>query len=78
VLTRTGYTILKSLMKEAPRIVTRDALEHDVWGDERPDSDALRTHIHALRQALDKPYPFAMLRTIPGIGYKLVNSDEEN
>ncbi|WP_342120667.1 response regulator transcription factor [Pseudoduganella sp. OTU4001] len=77
-LTRTGYTILKSLMKDAPRVVTRDTLEHEVWGDERPDSDALRTHIHALRQALDKPYPFAMLRTIPGIGYKLVNSDEEN
>ncbi len=76
-LTRTGYTILKCLMKEAPRIVTRDALEHEVWGDERPDSDALRTHIHALRQALDKPYPFAMLRTIPGIGYKLVSQDEE-
>jgi DNA-binding response OmpR family regulator len=77
-LTRTGYTILKCLMKEAPRVVTRDALEHEVWGDERPDSDALRTHIHALRQALDKPFPFAMLRTIPGIGYKLVNPDEEN
>ncbi|XLZ67934.1 response regulator transcription factor [Massilia sp. SR12] len=77
-LTRTGYTILKCLMKDAPRVVARDTLEHEVWGDERPDSDALRTHIHALRQALDKPYPFAMLRTIPGIGYKLVTSDEEN
>ncbi|MYN05574.1 response regulator [Pseudoduganella sp. DS3] len=77
-LTRTGYTILKCLMKDAPRVVSRDTLEHEVWGDERPDSDALRTHIHALRQALDKPYPFAMLRTIPGIGYKLVTPDEEN
>lgn len=76
-LTRTGYTILKCLMKEAPRVVTRDRLEHEVWGDERPDSDALRTHIHALRQALDKPYPTAMLRTIPGVGYKLVNPNEE-
>lgn len=77
-LTRTGFTILKCLMKEAPRVVPRDTLEHEVWGDERPDSDALRTHIHALRQALDKPYPFAMLRTIPGIGYKLVSSDDDN
>lgn len=77
-LTRTGYTILKCLMKDAPRVVSRDTLEHEVWGDERPDSDALRTHIHALRQALDKPYPFAMLRTIPGIGYKLVISDDDN
>ena len=27
-------------------------LEHAVWGDSPPDSDALRTHIHALRQAI--------------------------
>jgi len=77
-LTKTGYTILKLLMKEAPKVVTRDAVAHEVWGDNPPDSDALRVHIHALRQALDKPYPFAMLRTISGIGYKLVTSDEQN
>jgi len=76
-LTRTGYTILRVLMKEAPRVVKREMLEQELWGEDRPDSDALRTHIHALRQALDKPYPFAMLRTIPGIGYKLVSAAHE-
>lgn len=78
-LTRTGQTILRLLMKDSPNVVTRETVEHELWGENRPDSDALRTHIHALRQALDKPYPFAMLRTISGIGYKLVSpSDEEN
>ncbi|UGQ47727.1 response regulator transcription factor [Massilia endophytica] len=77
-LTKTGYTILRLLMKESPKVVTREVIEQAVWGEDRPDSDALRVHIHALRQALDKPYPFAMLRTIAGIGYKLVASDEEN
>jgi DNA-binding response OmpR family regulator len=76
-LTRTGFTILRMLMKEAPNVVTREALEQELWGEDRPDSDALRTHIHALRQALDKPHPFAMLRTIPGIGYKLVSEADE-
>ncbi|WP_395405479.1 response regulator transcription factor [Pseudoduganella sp. UC29_106] len=76
-LTRTGFTILRLLMKEAPNVVTREALEQELWGEDRPDSDALRTHIHALRQALDKPHPFAMLRTIPGIGYKLVSEADE-
>ena len=74
-LTRTGYTILKCLMSEAPKLVPRDRLEHEVWGDDRPDSDALRTHIHAVRQVLDKPYAFPMLRTISGIGYKLLSED---
>lgn len=76
VFTKTGYTILRCLMKAAPRIVPRAQLEHEVWGDNRPDSDALRTHIHALRQVLDKPFPFAMLHTAPGIGYKLVSGHE--
>ncbi|NHZ93521.1 response regulator [Massilia sp. CCM 8733] len=75
-LTKTGYTILKCLMREAPKVVPRHVIEHAVWGDDRPDSDALRTHIHALRQALDKPFPFPMLRTIPGLGFKLVSTDD--
>jgi DNA-binding response OmpR family regulator len=76
-LTRTGYVLLRCLMRESPRLVSRDTLEHEVWGDDRPDSDALRTHLHALRQALDKPFPFAMLRTVPGIGYKLLAPGDE-
>ncbi|HEY1042439.1 MAG TPA: response regulator transcription factor [Telluria sp.] len=71
-LTPTGYTLLRTLMKESPRVVRRSTLEHAVWGDNPPDSDALRTHIHALRQAIDKPFGAPMLHTAPGLGYKLV------
>jgi DNA-binding response OmpR family regulator len=75
-LTKTGFKILTCLMKESPKVVTRETLELEVWGDHPPDSDALRTHIHALRQALDKSHSFAMLRTVQGIGYRLVAPDE--
>lgn len=75
-LTKTGYTILKCMMREAPKVVPRETLEHEVWGDDRPDSDALRTHIHALRQALDKPFAFPMLRTVSGLGFKLVSQND--
>jgi DNA-binding response OmpR family regulator len=71
-LTPTGYTLLRCLMKESPRVLRRSELEHAVWGDHPPDSDALRTHIHALRQAIDKPFPVPLLHTAPGLGYKLV------
>jgi DNA-binding response OmpR family regulator len=74
-LTRTGYTLLRTLMTASPRIVPRETLEHAVWGDDRPDSDALRTHIHALRQAIDKPFPHPMLRTVAGVGYRLASPD---
>ncbi|PWF46664.1 response regulator transcription factor [Massilia glaciei] len=75
-LTKTGFVILKCLMREAPKLVSRETLEQEVWGDDRPDSDALRTHIHALRQALDKPFSVPMLRTVSGVGFKLVNTHE--
>ena len=75
VLTRTGYVLLRSLMMAAPRIVPREALEQAVWGEDRPESDALRTHIHALRQAVDKPFAFPMVQTIAGVGYKLALPD---
>ena len=74
-LTPTGHKILAALMRAAPRLLTRDALEREVWGDERPDSDALRTHLHALRQALEKPFGRPLIKTLPGIGFKLVDPD---
>lgn len=70
-LTPTGYKILAALMRVAPRLMTRPALEREVWGDHPPDSDALRTHIHALRQAIDKPFARPLLVTVAGSGYRL-------
>ena len=78
-LTKTGYKLLACLMRAAPKVVSRATLESEVWGEDRPDSDALRTHIHALRQAIDRPRdgvtPPAMLRTVQGVGYRLVSDD---
>ena len=75
-LTPTGYKILLALLRHAPKLLSREALEREVWGDHPPESDALRTHIHALRQALDKPFGRPMLLTRPGAGYRLVGRDE--
>jgi DNA-binding response OmpR family regulator len=75
-LTPTAYKILLALMRHAPKLLSREALEREVWGDHPPESDALRTHIHALRQALDKPFAHPMLLTRPGAGYRLVGRDE--
>lgn len=74
-LTPTGYRLLAALMRASPAIVTRADLEREIWGDDPPDSDALRTHIHGLRSALDKPFDKPMLRTVPGIGLRIVAAD---
>lgn len=70
-LTPSGYKLLARLMAAAPKLVSREALEYELWGDAPPDSDALRTHIHALRQAIDKPFGAPLLKTLPGQGYRL-------
>ena len=71
-----GYRILLILMRASPAIVTRETLEQELWADDRPSSDPLRTHIHALRQRLEKPFAPQVLITLPGIGYRLIAQDE--
>lgn len=64
-------TLLETLMRKSPSVVRRDILEEAVWGDDAPDSDSLRSHIHTLRQAIDKPFNSPLLHTVHGIGFKL-------
>ena len=71
----TGYKLLASLLRASPRLLSKETLEREIWGEDPPDSDALRTHIHALRQALDKPFTSAMLKTVHGHGYRLADPD---
>ncbi len=75
-LTRTGLQILEQLMRRPGHVLSRRALETMIWGDSVPDSDVLRTHIHALRSAIDKPFPKPLLHTVHGIGYRLGKSDD--
>lgn len=75
-LTPTAYKILLILLRRAPEVLKREILEREIWGDNPPESDALRTHIHALRQTLDKPFNKPMLFTKPGFGYGLALHNE--
>ncbi|MDX1460969.1 MAG: response regulator transcription factor [Xanthomonadales bacterium] len=70
-----GLKLLKSLMDASPNVVSRAQLEKEVWGEEMPDSDSLRVHIHSLRNLIDKPFGSKMIQTRHGIGYRLVESD---
>lgn len=66
-----GLRLLAALMQKSPAVVRREVLEEAVWGDDPPDSDALRSHVHALRQQIDKPFGSPLLHTVHGIGYRL-------
>lgn len=74
-LNPTALKILQALMEAAPAVVTRQDLETRVWGEELPDSDSLRVHIHGLRAVIDKPFPAPLIQTRHGIGYRIAPPD---
>ena len=70
-----GLKLLRCLMESSPNVVSRSELEKEVWGEELPDSDSLRVHIHSLRSVIDKPFKTKLIQTRHGIGYRLVESN---
>jgi DNA-binding response OmpR family regulator len=76
-LNRTTRRILTMLMRHTHRVVTREELEREIWGDNPPDGDVLRAHIYALRSAIDKPFDKPLLHTIHGVGYRLSEQPTE-
>ena len=77
-LSPTCLRILKILMRESPKLVTREQLEHELWGDFVPDSDTLRSHFYKLRKAIDKPFEVSLLETRQGLGYRLVGPEKKD
>ncbi len=75
-LNRTSLKILILLVQAYPNVVSRKEIEHVLWGDMPPGSDALRSHIYSLRQAIDKPFNRPLIQTVHGVGYRLVETDD--
>lgn len=71
-----GLKLLALLMQRSPHVLRREVLEEALWGDDCPDSDSLRSHIHQLRQVIDKPFPQPLLHTVHGLGYRLAEGDD--
>jgi len=67
--------LLEVLMQASPAAVTRDRLEHALWGDDPPDGDMLRSHIYELRRSVDGPFDMKLIQTLPRVGYRIVAGD---
>ncbi|MEZ9396890.1 response regulator transcription factor [Vibrio splendidus] len=76
-LTPILFQILRELVKAQGGVVSRESLIYMLWGDDIPDKDVLRSHIYLLRNVLDKPFNFPMLKTIPKHGFQLILSASE-
>ena len=66
-----GRKLLEVLMQASPAAVTRERLEHALWGDDPPDGDMLRSHIYELRRSVDGDRTDKLIHTLPRVGYRL-------
>lgn len=67
-LSRKEYMLLKNLMENTGKVLTRATLETRLysWGEE-VCSNALEVHIHHLRKKLGADF----IKTVRGVGYKV-------
>lgn len=63
--------ILMLLMRRSPNVVHRLAIHREIWGEAPGDNHALIVHMHALRNAIDKPFDRQLIHTVRGFGYRI-------
>jgi DNA-binding response OmpR family regulator len=75
-LSPIGLKLLTILMRESPRVVSRQEIEREIWGNGLPDSDTLRSHLYNLRKTIDKPYDKPLLHTVQSAGYRIADIEQ--
>ena len=77
-LTRTEFRLLVELAAHAGHVVTREQLLQRVWGYEYyGDTRLLDVHVRRLRAKIeDDPGRPALVQTVRGVGYRVVDPDQ--
>ncbi|MGB0467847.1 MAG: response regulator transcription factor [Pontibacterium sp.] len=66
-----GWELLVALARVSPAPLSRRELEHVIWQDTPPDSDALKSHLYQLRKAVNKPFATPLVHTLRNVGVVL-------
>ena len=74
-LSPTNFKILETLVRKAPKGVSRQEIMTTVWGDDQPDSNSLKVHIYHLRKQLEAATNEIKLATLPNFGFVLREGD---
>jgi DNA-binding response OmpR family regulator len=65
------YALLEALALNEGRVLTRDAIQDRVWGNEESFSNVVDVQIRRLRRKIDQPHLPALIHTVHGLGYSL-------
>lgn len=76
-LTRKEYCLLERLMREAGRVVSREALIEAVWGSEHAvEGNTLDAFVRLLRIKIEQGHRDKLIRTVRGVGYLICPEEQ--
>ena len=71
-LRRKEFTLLECLMQNAGEVVSRETLTRYAWSsNDEPWRNTIDVHIKYLRDKVDRPFDYPVIKTIHGFGYKI-------
>lgn len=71
-LRKKEFAVLECLMKNAGRVVSRDALTDYAWDEPGYSlTNTVDVHIKYLRDKIDRPFGTELIKTVHGLGYKI-------
>ncbi len=67
------FQLLHLLMLNSEKVITRDRIRTELWGEGARRSNTITVHIRRLRERLgDDPHHPEIIQTVRGVGYRLV------
>lgn len=78
ILTDREFTLLEALASREGRVLTREFIQHRVWGDAEAMSTTVDAWVHLLRKKVDAGHSLKLIHTVHGVGYSLRASAEED
>jgi DNA-binding response OmpR family regulator len=78
-LTGKEYDLLEYLLRHQGRIVSREMLGHEIWGETTRGSaldNVIDVYINRLRKRVDLPAHMKLIHTIRGVGFVLREEEE--
>ena len=71
-LTLKEYELLKCLLENKGRVLTRDSLLDKVWGfDYVGETNAVDVYVRYLRSKIDEKFDIKLINTVRGVGYQI-------
>jgi DNA-binding response OmpR family regulator len=74
-LTKREFELLEALVRNAGRILTREAILDRVWNADEKLENTVNFHVASLRKKIDADFTPKLIQTVHGFGYTLKSGD---